>query len=43
MNLDDAMQETCGAQMGTILSCILGKLAYFRDEEMHSERLLQRP
>jgi hypothetical protein len=43
MNLEDAMEEIWGAQMGTILSCIPGKLAFFKDEEMHSERLLQRP
>jgi hypothetical protein len=42
MNLEDAMEETWGAQQGTILSCVPGKLAFFKDEEMHSERLLQR-
>jgi hypothetical protein len=42
LNLEDAMEETWGAQRGTILSCVPGKLAFFRDEEMHSERLLQR-
>ena len=43
MNLDDAMKETWGGQMGTILSCVPGKLTFFKDEEMHSERLLLRP
>jgi hypothetical protein len=42
MNLDDAMKETWGAQMGTILSCVPGTLAFFEDEGMHSQRLLQR-
>ncbi|HET8636378.1 MAG TPA: hypothetical protein VFL96_05975 [Acidobacteriaceae bacterium] len=42
MSLEDAMETKCGSQQGTILSCIPGKLAYFRDEEMHSQRLLQR-
>lgn len=43
MTLEDAMETARGAQKGTILSCIPGKLAYFEDEEMHSQRLLQRP
>jgi hypothetical protein len=43
MNLEDAMEDTWGAQRGTILSCVPGKLAFFKDEEMRSERLLQRP
>lgn len=42
MDLDEAMRKTWGAQKGGILSCIPGKLAYFEDEEMHSQRLLQR-
>lgn len=42
MPLEDAMEEAWGGQYGTILSCISGKLAWFRDEEMHSERLLER-
>ncbi len=40
MNLEAAMDEVWGRQCGTILSCIPGKLAFFKDEEMHSERLL---
>jgi hypothetical protein len=43
MNLDDVMKQIWGAQMGSVLSCIPGKLAFFKDEEMHSERLLQHP
>jgi len=43
MNLDDAMSQIWGAQKGNVLSCIPGKLAFFKDEEMHSERLLQHP
>ena len=42
MSLEYAMEEKWGSQQGIILSCIPGKLAYFRDEEMHSKRLLQR-
>jgi hypothetical protein len=43
MPLEDAMKEISGGDMGTILSCIPGKLAFFRGEEMRSERLLERP
>jgi hypothetical protein len=43
MNLEAAMDEVWGQQCGTILSCIPGKLAYFRDEEMHSQRILEHP
>ncbi len=43
MDLDDALEEIWGLQMGSILSCVPGKLAFFKDEEMHSERLLQHP
>jgi hypothetical protein len=28
-----ALQETVGSQMGTFISCIPGKLAYFEDEQ----------
>jgi hypothetical protein len=38
--LKDALPETIGSGMGTILSCIPGKLAYFEDEE--KQFLLQR-
>jgi hypothetical protein len=33
MGLRDALKETIGQGMGTILSCVPGKLAYFEDEE----------
>jgi hypothetical protein len=33
MMLIDAIREVLGRQMGTFLSCIPGKLAYFEDEE----------
>jgi hypothetical protein len=42
MPLDDAMEETWGRCMGTILSCVPGKLAFLRGEEMRSERFLER-
>src|ERR1700733_15972790 len=31
MNLELALKETIGRQMGTIISCVPGKLAYFED------------
>lgn len=33
MELEAALRETIGYGMGTIISCIPGKLAYFEDEE----------
>jgi hypothetical protein len=42
MQLAEAMECTWGRCMGTVLSCIPGKLAFFRGEEMRSERLLER-
>jgi hypothetical protein len=33
MDLEIALQETIGYQMGTIISCVPGKLGYFEDEE----------
>jgi hypothetical protein len=33
MNLEAALKETIGYGMGTIISCIPGKLAYFEDED----------
>jgi hypothetical protein len=41
--LDAAMGLTWGQCRGTILSCVPGKLAFFRGEEIRSERLLERP
>jgi hypothetical protein len=43
MGLEEAMEQTRGRCRGTILSCIPGKLAFFRGEEMRSEYLLERP
>jgi hypothetical protein len=42
MPLVEAMEQTWGRCMGTILSCVPGKLAFFRGEEMRTERLLER-
>jgi hypothetical protein len=28
-----ALKETVGAQMGTLISCVPGKLGYFEDED----------
>jgi hypothetical protein len=33
IDLQTALKETVGRQMGTFISCILGKLAYFEDED----------
>jgi hypothetical protein len=33
MDLEAALKETIGRQMGTFISCIPGKLAYFEDED----------
>jgi hypothetical protein len=33
MDLEMALKETIGYGMGTIISCLPGKLAYFEDEE----------
>lgn len=33
MDLETALRETIGRQMGTFLSCVPGRLAYFEDEE----------
>jgi hypothetical protein len=33
IDLQEALKEVVGRQMGTILSCIPGKLAYFEDED----------
>ncbi|MGA3101192.1 MAG: hypothetical protein ABSD61_04960 [Terracidiphilus sp.] len=43
LDLDFALSETWGSCHAAILSCIPGKLAYFRGEEMKSERLLIHP
>jgi hypothetical protein len=33
MDLEAALKETIGYQMGTFISCVPGKLAYFEDED----------
>lgn len=43
MRLEAAMHEVWGQGIGSVLSCIPGKLAFFEDEEMHSQRLLIHP
>ncbi len=40
VELSEALRETIGAGMGTVLSCIPGKLGYFEDEDQR--RLLER-
>jgi hypothetical protein len=40
VELLEALRETVGAGMGTVLSCIPGKLGYFEDEDQ--QRLLER-
>jgi hypothetical protein len=40
--LDEAMKQAWGSSMETILTCVPGKLAFFRGEEMKSERILER-
>jgi hypothetical protein len=41
LDLDEALRHIWGRQIGTILSCIPGKLGYFEDEEIRSGRLLE--
>jgi hypothetical protein len=41
--LREALEAVWAGSMGTILSCVPGKLALFRSEEMKSERLLHHP
>ena len=33
VNLETALKETVGSQMGTLISCVPGKLGYFEDED----------
>lgn len=42
MQLEDAMNHIWGQMMGTLLSCIPGKLGFCRGEDLRSEYLLQR-
>jgi hypothetical protein len=43
MDLEEAMEQTRGLSRGTIVSCIPGKLAFFRSEELRGKYLLERP
>ena len=40
LGLEEALSQVRGREIGSVLSCIPGKLAYFEDEE--KQRLLQR-
>ena len=42
MPLSEALREVVGRQMGTFLSCIPGRLAYFEGEDMGSRWILER-
>ena len=42
MTLSDALKKVVGRQMGTFLSCIPGKLAYFEGEEKGDRWILER-
>jgi hypothetical protein len=33
VDLETALKETVGAQMGTLISCVPGRLGYFEDED----------
>lgn len=33
MDIEAALEETIGAQMGTLISCVPGRLGYFEDED----------
>jgi hypothetical protein len=43
LGIQEAMKGIWGGDCGTILSCIPGRLCFFRGEEMKSERLLEHP
>ena len=34
VDLETALKETVGAQMGTLISCVPGRLGYFEDEDL---------
>jgi hypothetical protein len=40
LHLEEAIHHIWGGSTGTILSCIPGKLGFFRGEEIKSELLL---
>ena len=39
----EALEDIVGCQMGTILTCVPGKLAYYEGEEMANRWILERP
>jgi hypothetical protein len=41
--LEDVVHRVWGGDMGTIVSCIPGKLGFFRGEDMKSELVLDHP
>jgi len=43
LEIREAIGSIWAGDYGTILSCIPGRLCFFRGEEMKSERLLERP
>ncbi len=42
LSLMDALKEVVGSGMGTLLSCVPGRLAYYEGEEMGERWILQR-
>jgi hypothetical protein len=42
MSLDEALQQVVGSGMGTLLSCIPGRLAYYESEEPGERWIFQR-
>ncbi len=43
LDLQEAMDSIWGGSMGSVLSCVPGKLAFYRGEEKKSELLLKHP
>ena len=42
MSLADALKEVIGYQMGTLISCIPGQLAFYESEEIKTRYILER-
>ena len=42
VNLEDTIAKVCGQGMGTIVSCIAGRLAYYEGEYSSESCILQR-
>jgi hypothetical protein len=42
MSLSDALSETVGMDVGTLISCVAGKLAYFELEGFEGRYILER-